>query len=98
MFRLAGPFITTGHFDLNPGELRLKAYESRVMNTFLAVCLRSVWVSSTESQRSVELQLCLLLASQMSNWSAALEQSPIDLSREQALRLHADGIKNLITN
>ena len=36
-------YITAGHFDAVPGELRLKAFETRLMTTFLAICLRSVW-------------------------------------------------------
>ena len=94
LFRLAGPYITCGHFDMNPGELRLKAYESRIMTTFLAVCLKSVW-DRNAANRSLELELCLALASKVSNWSADLERCPIDMTREQAVRLYDDGHQNL---
>ena len=89
--RLAGPHITTGHFDVIPGELRLKARESRCMTTFLAVCLRALCTSLDEGAHTVELKLCTVLATNLSNWSLELEQCDIDLTYEQALHLHRTG-------
>ena len=89
--RLAGPHITTGHFDVIPGELRLKARESRCMTTFLAVCLRALCTSLEEGAHTVELKLCTVLATNLSNWSLYLEQCDFDLTYEQALHLHRTG-------
>lgn len=96
--RHACPYITTGHFDAIPGELRLKAWESRMMTAFLAVCLRRVWQTCDASLRSAELQLCTSLASQVANWSLDLEQCPIELSYQQAVRLHDSGVEILVKN
>ena len=88
-------YITNGHFDAVPGELRLKAFETRLMTTFLAICLRSVWASVDATQRTVELELCTVLATQASNWSLDMEQCPIDLDFEQASRLYESGVAKL---
>lgn len=47
-------YITAGHFDAVPGELRLKAFETRLMTTFLAICLRSVWSSVDAARRTAD--------------------------------------------
>lgn len=60
-----------------------------MMTTFLAVCLRKVW--SDNRNGDVELELCTVLASQVSNWSLDLEQCPIELDFESAQRLHDTG-------
>ena len=73
----------------------MKAFETRLMTTFLAVCLRSVWSSVDASLRTVELELCTVLATQASNWSLDMEVCPIDLDVEQASRLHDSGVANL---
>lgn len=65
------------------------------MTTFLAVCLRAAWSSLDASLRTHELQLCTVLATQISNWSLDLEQCPYDLDLEQATRLYDSGLENL---
>ena len=82
-----------GHFDAVPGELRLKAWESRMMTAFLAVCCRTL--RSRMTNEDVELDLCLLLTTQISNWSLDLEQRPIELDLDQSLRLHDSGMESL---
>ena len=66
------------------------------MVTFLAVCLRHVWSTRDVAARTVDLELCTVLATNVSNWSLYLEQCPIDLTREQALHLHTSGHEKLI--
>jgi hypothetical protein len=88
-------YITAGHFDAVPGELRLKAFETRLMTTFLAICLRSVWSSVDAARRTADLELCTVLATQASNWSLDMERFPIYLDFEQASRLHESGVANL---
>lgn len=86
--------ITAAHFDVCPGELRLKARESRMMVSYLAICLRSVWNDPTK--RTFELDMCTALAVKLSNWSLELERCPIELSFEQASHLHALGLESLV--
>jgi len=95
LMRHAAPNITTGHFDVLPGELRLKAWASRIMVTFLAVCLRHIWTTIDPGLRTVELELCTVLAIQISNWSLDLERCPIELTHDQAERLYDNGMKQL---
>ena len=92
--RHGSPYITLGHFDAVPGELRLKAWESRMMTSFLAVCCRTLRARMTNED--VELDLCLLLTTKISNWSLDLEQCPIELDLDQSLRLHDLGMESLI--
>ena len=91
--RHAAQFITMGHFDSVVGELRLKAYGTRVMITFLAICLQSLWKRCTPAQRTDELRLCCLMMTQLSNWQLDLEGCPIDLTEEQANRLFRTGME-----
>ena len=91
-------FITTGHFDAVRGELKLKAYATRIMVTFLAVCLRSACNARDPSEQSVELRLCTLLLTQLSNWSLDVETCPIELTAEQAQRLYDTGMEFLVPN
>lgn len=93
LLRYAAQHITTGHFDLT-GALRLEAYGTRVMFSFLALCLHTVSNSQEPAQQSDELKLRTLTMSQSSNWS--LENCGIDLSEEQAQRLYDTGIAYLI--
>lgn len=76
-----------------PGELRLKAYGSRIMISFLAICLRAVCNARDPSEHTEELRLCTLLMTQLSNWSLDLEMCPIDLSPDQAQRLYETGME-----
>ena len=92
--RHAAQFITIGHFDAIPGELRLKAYGTRIMISFLAVCLRSLCEQLDASQQTDELRLCSLMMTQLSNWNLDLENCPIDLTEEQAERLYATGMEH----
>ena len=92
--RHAAQFITIGYFDAIPGELRLKAYGTRIMISFLAVCLRSLCEQLDASQQTDELRLCSLMMTQLSNWNLDLENCPIDLTEEQAERLYATGMEH----
>lgn len=96
--RLAASHISTGHFDSVPGELRLKAYESRVMVSFLSLCLRRVWETCGDANRTTELELNTALTTRFSNWSLDLEQCPINLTSEQAERLRASGTESLVNH
>lgn len=93
--RLSIPIITTGHFDMIPGELRLKAWHSRVMVAFLAVCLQQVVAATPPAERSLDLTLIATATLQISNWNLDLENCPIDLDEEQANRLYDDGMQHL---
>ena len=94
--RLSIPIITTGHFDMAPGELRLKAWHSRVMVAFLAVCLQQVVAATPPAERSLDLTLIATATLQISNWNLDLENCPIDLAEEQANRLYDDGMQHLL--
>ena len=48
------------------------------------------------TNEDVELDLCLLLTTKISNWSLDLEQCPIELDLDQSLRLHDLGMESLI--
>ena len=96
LWRYAAQYITTGHFDAAAGELKLKAYGTRIMISFLAICLRTACDARDPSQQSEELRLCTLMMTQLSNWSLDVEMCPIDLSQEQADRLYDTGMEFLI--
>lgn len=64
-----------------------------MMTAFLAVCCRTL--RSRMTNEDVELDLCLLLTTQISNWSLDLEQCPIELDLDQSLRLHDSGMESL---
>ena len=96
LWRYAAQFITTGHFDAVGGELKLEAYGTRIMISFLAICLRTACDARDPSQQSEELKLCTLMMTQLSNWSLDLEMCPIDLSQEQGDRLYDTGMEYLI--
>lgn len=91
--RYAAQYITSGHFDAVPGELRLKAYGSRIMISFLAICLRTLHNSHDSSE---SLLLCSLMMTRLSNWCLDLETCPIELSLEQAQRLYDTGKEPLM--
>ena len=91
--RYAAQYITCGHFDAVPGELRLKAYGSRIMISFLAICLRALSISHRPSE---SLQLCYLMMTRLSNWCLDLETYPIELSPEQAQHLYDTGKESLM--
>lgn len=78
-----------------PGELRLKAWHSRVMVAFLAVCLQQVVAATPPAERSLDLTLIATATLQISNWNLDLENCPIDLDEEQANRLYDDGMQHL---
>ena len=94
--RLSIPNITTGHFDEIPGELRLKAWHSRVMVAFLAVCLQQVVVATPEAERTTDLILSAQATLQIANWNLDLEMCPIDLSQEEGDRLYIQGMAILV--
>ena len=93
--RLSLPIITTGHFDAIPGELRLKAWATRVLVAFMAVCLRDVVQRTDASNQTVDLKLATLGCTQIANWSLMLENYPLNLSEEQATNLYDLGMKYL---
>lgn len=79
-----------------PGELRLKAWHSRVMVAFLAVCLQQVIAATPPAERSLDLVLIAAATLQISNWNLDLENCPIDLAEDQANRLYDDGMQHLV--
>ena len=79
-----------------PGELRLKAWHSRVMVAFLAVCLQQVIAATPPAERSLDLVLIATATLQISNWNLDLENCPIDLAEDQANRLYDDGMQHLV--
>ena len=94
--RLSLPIITTGHFDETSGELRLKAWHTRVMVAFLAVCLQQVVVATPEAERTTDLILSAQATLQIANWNLDLEMCPIDLSQEEGNRLYIQGMAVLV--
>lgn len=93
------PWITKGHLNLTDyAELRLKAFASRIMTSFLAVVLTNLQrEKSCVGQSSVDLDLVALATTQFSNWSLLVEEYPHALSNEQADKLYHDGRKFLKT-
>ena len=91
------PWITKGHLNLTDyAELRLKAFASRIMTSFLAVVLTNLQrEKSCVGQSSVDLDLVALATTQFSNWSLLVEEYPHALSDEQADKLYHDGRKLL---
>ena len=73
-------------------------HATRIMVTFLAVCLRSACNARDHSERSVELRLCTLLLTQLSIWSLDVEMCPIELTAEQGQRLYDTGMEFLVPN
>lgn len=68
------------------------------MTSYLAVCLQAVWRRCGAGHRDVELELCTVLGTRISNWSLDLEQCPIELDYVQARRLYDSGVECLTTN
>lgn len=68
------------------------------MTTYLSVCLQAVWRRCGAGHRDVELELCTVLGTRISNWSLDLEQCPIELDYVQARRLYDSGVECLTTN
>lgn len=91
------PVITKNHlhFDMGGPELRLKAYATRVMCAFLAVCLRSTCEKIPREEASQDLILVTAATAQMANWSLLLEESPLMLSPERANLLFDAGMQQL---
>lgn len=96
LIRLSLPIISTGHFDAIPGELRLKAYATRVLVAFMAVCLRDLVHRTPASEQTVDLKLATLGCTQIANWSLMLETYPLNLSEAQATNLYDLGMKHLV--
>jgi len=69
-------------------ELRLKAWTSRVMTSFLCVALQDVSKTFTNDQRNQELALATAATTKLSEWLLAIERCPRYMSVEQSENLH----------
>lgn len=85
------PFIPVTVLAVKPGEypeLRLKAFTSRVMTTFLSVCLQDLYSHVPNDQVDRELLLATVAVAKLSNWMLQLERTPRYMTRQQAIDLH----------
>ena len=99
--RHSQPYITSGLFHQKTTEfceLRLKAWNSRIMTAFLTTCLTALVSSLPVSDRSVELALTTGAMVSISSWMLKLEGCGRYLSGEEAEMLWDEGNKFLAIN
>ena len=85
------PFIPVSVIVAKAGEypeLRLKAWTSRVVTSFLCVALQDVSTQFTNEERNQELALATAATTKLSEWLLAIERCPRFMSVEQADNLH----------
>lgn len=84
------PFIPVSVLVVKDGEypeLRLKAYTSRVLTTFLALCLRDLCTSNDVEDK--ELMMATVSMTKLSDWMLQLERTPRYMTRAHANQLEA---------
>ena len=68
-------------------ELRLKAWTSRVLTSFISVCLQDLCNRLPNDQVDQELMLATVALTKMSDWILLLERTPRYMTRQQATAL-----------
>lgn len=92
--RHSQPIISGGLFHRTAGdyvELRLKAWNSRIMTAFLTVCLDNVLKNILAADRTPALKLTTAAMHSMSTWMLRLEAADKRLSAEDAQWLWDEG-------
>jgi MFS superfamily sulfate permease-like transporter len=75
---------------VKPGEypeLRLKAWTSRVLTTFLSVCLQELCKRLPGDNVDIELKLATVVLTKLSDWMLQVERTPRFMTRQQATDL-----------
>ena len=75
--------VKTGEYP----ELRLKAWTSRVLCAFLAVCLHEVCQQIPAAERDQELVLATAAMAKLADWMLLVERSPRLMSAEQVAKV-----------
>lgn len=73
------PYIPVSVMAVKPGEypeMRLKAWTSRLLTAFLAVCLSDLCQQLPPHERDQELVLAAAVLAKMSEWMLAVERCP----------------------
>lgn len=81
------PHIPTALIVVAAGEypeLRLKAWTSRVITAFLAVCLGDLCQRFDDAERPVQLALAAASCMKLSEWMLMMERYPRFLTQQQA--------------
>ena len=81
------PFIPVSVLAVKAGdypELRLKAWTSRVLTTFLSVCLQDLCKRVPNDKMDDELMLATVAMTKLSDWLLKLEMTPRYMTRVQA--------------
>lgn len=84
------PFIPVTVLAVKPGEypeLRLKAWTSRILTTFLSICLQDLFNRLPNDRVDQELMLATVSLTKLSDWMLQLERTPRYMTQEQANQL-----------
>ena len=69
-------------------ELRLKAWTSRVITSFLSVALQDLCAKFTNDSRDGELAMAASATAKLAEWMLAVERCPRYMTQEQTTNVH----------
>lgn len=84
------PFIPVSVMQVKAGdypEMRLKAWTSRVLTTFLSVCLQDLSNTAPNDQVDQELMLATVSLTKLSDWMLQIERTPRYMTRDHSNKL-----------